>query len=172
MFPFELLSMPDRTVNSNQGFSNMDYLAVPRSNIAAELLWATTIPAAALSISGLPCVAKTDQGEQIKGWSGSSEYNSMFARKLPKPEKLGNYSWSQSCVAASSQDSSGNLQRACKILANNFFLAEIDRTWNKKRFLDGFPRLQCRIPLHFSSASSSTLQYLINVYPRLSLDTS
>lgn len=98
MFPFELLSMPDRTVNSNQGFSNMDYLAVPRSNIAAELLWATTIPAAAaLSISGLPCVAKTDQGEQIKGWSGSSEYNSMFARKLPKPEKLGNYSsWSQS----------------------------------------------------------------------------
>ena len=38
------------------------------------------------------CVAKTDQGEQIKGWSGSSEYNSMFARKLPKPEKLGNYS--------------------------------------------------------------------------------
>ena len=37
---------------------------------------------------------RTDQGEQIKGWSGSSEYNSMFARKLPKPEKLGNYSWS------------------------------------------------------------------------------
>ena len=35
---------------------------------------------------------RTDQGEQIKGWSGSSEYNSMFARKLPKPEKLGNYS--------------------------------------------------------------------------------
>jgi len=81
MFPFELLSMPDRTVNSNQGFSNMDYLAVPRSECRA-----------ALSISGLPCVAKTDQGEQIKGWSGSSEYNSMFARKLPKPEKLGNYS--------------------------------------------------------------------------------
>ena len=36
------------------------------------------------------CVAKTDQGEQIKGWSGSSEYNSMFVRsrdQLPKPEK-------------------------------------------------------------------------------------
>ena len=60
MFPFELLSMPDRTVNSNQGFSNMDYLAVPRSECRA-----------ALSISGLPCVAKTDQGEQIKGWSAA-----------------------------------------------------------------------------------------------------
>ena len=61
-------------------------------------------------------MAKTDQGEQIKGWSGSSEYNSMFARKLPKPEKLGNYSSSSQSTAAAAMcgraaESSGNLQR-------------------------------------------------------------
>ena len=69
MFPFELLSMPDRTFNSK---GLLTYLAAKtRSGVLVA------------------CVAKTDQGEQIKGWSGSSEYNSMFVRshQLPKPEK-------------------------------------------------------------------------------------
>lgn len=63
MFPFELLSMADRTVNSK---GLLTYLA------------AKTRRDLECSIVCYVRVAKTDQGEQIKGWSGSSEYNSMF----------------------------------------------------------------------------------------------
>lgn len=64
MFPFELLSMADRTVNSK---GLLTYLAAKTRRDLECSMCACCVR-----------VAKTDQGEQIKGWSGSSEYNSMF----------------------------------------------------------------------------------------------
>ena len=88
MFPFELLSMPaEPSIHCHRCHRRGK---LQQRGAQEGLL--TYLAAKTRSGVLVACVAKTDQGEQIKGWSGSSEYNSMFARKLPKPEKLGNYS--------------------------------------------------------------------------------
>ena len=64
-----------------------------RMNLPKNLLPAAKKP----TRSGLQCVAKTDQGEQIKGWSGSSEYNSMFVLRSAAKTRKG--SWSFVCLS-------------------------------------------------------------------------
>ena len=87
MFPFELLSMPaEPSIHCHRAAA-----------VEAQEGLLTYLAAKTRSGVLVACVAKTDQGEQIKGWSGSSEYNSMFVLRSAAKTRKG--SWSFVCLS-------------------------------------------------------------------------